>query len=348
MPNEMSGAAGKYVRTNMAVPTALIGGTPTWRGSSMAPLSVVPLLPGLCFDARGRGVYPLSHPGRFPRGTRISGRRGTMDLWLTLGAIGTARTVAYLTDVPEGEFQANFLAITLDASNRPGLEFQQVLTPLTAATGTFTATGAIVTTETITIEGKAYQILDTLVDADGNVLKGATPSDTLDNLVAAINLGHGPGTIYAASTTLNPDVSAARGAGLTLVVTAKLPGVGGNVLTTTDLVVNGSWTTGGTLVGGVGTTVTIAAVTPSYPAIAADAVVHVRMTWDSANPVAGPRYASLTINGEPIPVGDWSTDPTAAWLPFQPQYLVVAGDPVAGSEFNGTVTAAQLSEIVTP
>lgn len=347
MPNEMPGAAGKYVSTNMAIPTSLIGGTPTWKGASMRQPTVSPLLPGLCFEAHGWGRFPLSQPGRFPRGTRISGRRGTMDLHITLGAIGTARTVAYLTDGIAGEYQANFLAVTIDTANRPALEFQQVTTPLTAATGTLTATGAITNTETVTIDTKVYTILDVLTGADGEVLKGATVGDTLDNLVSAITLGTGLGTLYGAAMTLHPTVSAARGAGDTMVATAKTPGPGGNALATTQATVNATWG-GATLAGGLGSVATIAAVTPSYTAIAANRPVHVRMTWDSENPVDGTRHASLSINGEPIPVGDWSTDPTAVWDAFQPQYLVLDGDPVVGSEFNGIVKAVQLSEMVTP
>lgn len=345
MPNDLP--IDRYVKKNLAVPTAVLGGTPTWKGRAMGPDTVVPLLPGVCFEARGAGVFSLSQPDRFPRGPRISGRRGTMDLWVVMGAVGAIRSVAYLTDDPNSP--SNFMAIKIDTSNRPLLEVQQVVTPVVAATGTFTATGEIVTTETITINGKTYTVLDTLVDVDGNVQKGATVSDTLNNIVAAINLGLGAGTLYAASTTLNPDVTAARGAGNTIVVTAKIPGAVGNSLTTTEVVVNGSWTTGGTLVGGLGTTTTIADVTPSYTAIAEGARVHVRMVWDSAQPVDGPRYAALTINGVSIPVGDWSTSPTTAWAPFQPLYLVLGDHPTFGDDgFNGTVEAAQLSEVITP
>ena len=70
---------------------------------------------------------------RFPRGPRISGQRGTFDLWIRTGSNGTARTVAYLTDNPSR--LSNFIAIKIDASNRPLVDFQQETTPLSAATG---------------------------------------------------------------------------------------------------------------------------------------------------------------------------------------------------------------------
>ncbi len=344
MPNNMPGAR-RYVRTNLAVPTALIGATPTWKGRSMAQHTVVPFIPGQCFEARGTGVFPLSQPGRFPRGTRVSGRQGSLDLWLTAGVIGTERTVAFLTDDPSSPY--NFLAVKLDASNRPLLEVQQVVTPLSAATGVLTATGAITNTETVTIDTKTYTIQSVLTDVDGNVLQGSTVGDTLDNLVAAINLSTGAGSIYAASMTTHPTVRAVRGAGDTMVVMAKILGTGGNTIPTTETAVNASWG-GATLSGGAGSTTTIADVTPSYGTIAAGEPIHVRMAWDSVNPVLSLRHASLSVNGEAIPSGDWSTDPTSAWPSFQPRYLVLGGDLLGASVFNGTIWSAQISEAVAP
>lgn len=343
MPNQMPGTA-QYVRLNMAVPTALIGQTPTWKGQSMTQHTVTPLIPGVCFEARGKGSFLLGRAGAFLRGSRISGHRGTLDMWVTMGATGSARTIAYLTDDLVNPY--NYVAIKVDTSNRPLLAIQQIVTPLSAATGILTATGAITNTETVTIDGKVYTVLDTLVDADGNVLKGATVGATLNNLAAAIDLGIGKGTLYADSMTLHSTVSAARGAGDTLVATAKVLGTSGNALTTTKTTANASWG-GGTLAGGAGSTTTIANVTPSYTAISASQPVHIRMTWDSENPVSGTRHASLSINEEAIPLIDWATDPVANWAAFQPQYLVLAS-PLLDAEFNGVIKSVQLSEVVTP
>jgi hypothetical protein len=102
------------------------------------------------------------------------------------------------------------------------------------------------------------------------------------------------------------------------------------------------------MAGGLGSTTTIADVTPSYTTIAAGQPVHVRMTWDSENPVSGTRYASLSVNGAAIPSVDWSTNPTSIWTAFQPQYLVLASGLLGVAAFNGTVRSAQLSETVTP
>lgn len=127
-----------------------------------------------------------------------------------------------------------------------------------AATGVLTLTGNAVDTETVTIGTKTYTFQATLTDVDGNVLIGATASDSLDNLIAAITLGAGSGTLYAASTTLHPTVTAVAGAGDTMDVTAKSTGTGGNSIATTETLTNGSWGAA-TLSGGAGDVVILGA-----------------------------------------------------------------------------------------
>lgn len=124
-------------------------------------------------------------------------------------------------------------------------------TAAVAATGTLTFGANPLNTETVTIGTKTYTFQTALTDVDGNVLIGATASDSLDNLIAAINLDAGAGTLYAASMTLNNDVTAAAGAGDTMDVTAKLKGEGLNTLATTTTVTSGAWG-GATLSGGTG------------------------------------------------------------------------------------------------
>lgn len=120
-----------------------------------------------------------------------------------------------------------------------------------AATGTLTLTGNASDTETVTIGTKTYTFQTVLTNVDGNVLIGASASDTLDNLIAAINLGAGAGTLYAAATTANGFVTAAAGAGDTMDVTAIKAGTYGNTYATTETLTNGSWGAA-TLTGGSG------------------------------------------------------------------------------------------------
>lgn len=118
-----------------------------------------------------------------------------------------------------------------------------------AARGTLTFTDQPANGETVVIGSKTYTFQTTLTDVDGNVQIGATTADSIDNLVSAINLSTGAGTKYAASMTLNTQVTASEGTGLTMVVVAKTPGVAGNSIGTTDTVADASWGAA-TLLGG--------------------------------------------------------------------------------------------------
>lgn len=124
------------------------------------------------------------------------------------------------------------------------------------ATGTLTLTANAGNNETVVIGGKTYTFQTSLTNSDGNVLIGGSASASLDNLIAAINLGAGSGSLYAAATTANDDVSAAAGAGDTMVVTALTGGTPGNDVTTTETMTNGSWG-GATLSGGEGSIRTV-------------------------------------------------------------------------------------------
>lgn len=217
MSNDAPGA-GRFVQNNMATPTAGVG-TPTWAsGSSMLAATVLPILPGVAFDARGTGRFDLTTDTKL--GPRVSGRQGSIDLAFVAGATGTARTLAYLTDSLTSP--TRYILLGIDTSNRPRLVIKDEL-----------------------------------------------------------------GT-------------------------------------------------------------TVASVTPSYTAIASGQTVLVRMTWDSLNPVYGTRQASLRVNRELIPDGDWATDPTADWTHFQPTHLVLGAGLAGASDFNGTISLVQVSNVVSP
>lgn len=111
-----------------------------------------------------------------------------------------------------------------------------------AASETLTFAGNAGNTETVTIDAKVYTFQTVLTDVDGNVLIGATADDTINNLIAAINLTDtGKGVIYAATMTLHPTATAAAGAGDTMDATAKTTGTGGDAIATTETMASGSW-----------------------------------------------------------------------------------------------------------
>lgn len=123
-----------------------------------------------------------------------------------------------------------------------------------AATGTLTLSGNVSAGQGVTIGGKVYSFQNSVDGGgDGAVKVGASASESLDNLIAAINLGTGAGTLYGPPTVLHPTVTAAAGAGDTMVVTAKLEnaiGSAGNAIGTSETLSNGSWGSA-TLTGGV-------------------------------------------------------------------------------------------------
>jgi len=104
------------------------------------------------------------------------------------------------------------------------------------ATGVLTATANPAAGGIVRI-GSYYYTIVTALTAAGvpfEVLRGASASDTLDNLIAAINSGAGAGTTYGNTTPPNPDVSAAAGAGDTIDLSSRYSGVDANYLTTTE------------------------------------------------------------------------------------------------------------------
>ena len=117
------------------------------------------------------------------------------------------------------------------------------------STGVLTLTGQPLDTETVTINGKVYTFQTVLTDVDGNVLIGASADDSIDNLVAAINLDAGAGSLYAASTTEQTDVDASAGVGDTMDVLAQAGGTQGDSITTTETLTDGSFAEV-TLIGG--------------------------------------------------------------------------------------------------
>jgi len=365
MPNEIPGNAGRLVYTNLTPITAGVGVPPTYQGVGMRAHTVVPLIDGHVFSARGQGTWDLDEPNvppldaRFTRGSRLTGVRGTLDLWMALGADGTARTVCYLTDDPVSP--GNVIALRVDSQNRALMVATQGVIMPTPAGGILEFTSNATNTEDVTLDSKTYTFQATLTDVDGNVLIGATSEETLRNLTAAINLEPwGKGVVYADAMTANPAVEAhypGPGGVLQMQAESKQVGTVGNSIATTENLLSGQWINGATMVDGTdGNLTTVAEVDPTgpppRPAVPPGAVVHVRVAWDSGNRITDtPRHMSFSYNGEPIAVGYWGTDPLTGWAPWQPTHLVL-GVGLSGlylePDFNGAIRAVQLSNLVLP
>lgn len=128
------------------------------------------------------------------------------------------------------------------------------VTASVAASGVLTLTGNPLANDTVLTGTKTYTFTSPLGANDGDVLIGAAATNTIDNLIAAINLAAGSGSTYAAATTANDFISAAAGAGDTMDATALAEGTQGNSIATTDPIDVGvvmSWANT-TLTGGAG------------------------------------------------------------------------------------------------
>jgi hypothetical protein len=151
----------------------------------------------------------------------------------TLIAIGASQ-VAYGTDYRTTAAAAAKVADIRAVTRAPTLYGSQTLT----------FTGQPANNETVTTGGKAYKFRTagtSMVGApDGEVLIGANTAASVANLIAAINLAAGLGTTYSDQTLPNPVVSAAVGAGTTIVVTSK-DGVTPSSVILAEAVANATW-----------------------------------------------------------------------------------------------------------
>jgi hypothetical protein len=229
-----------------------------------------------------------------------------------------------------------------------------------AATGTLSLNSNPIANETVTTGTKTYTFTSPLGAADGDVLLGATASDSLDNLISAIENapgGAGSGTLWAAATTANGFVSAAAGAGDTMDVTALVPGTAGNLIASTETFSDASsvWTNGATLTGGDGdveilligelptqTTAAIGAVTTLGTVAAYDA------TFGTATATAVVAAGTAVAPANMVEIVDGSTrdpildgDGKRIWGLFQTE------SNTDGSTMTGTTpTRAQISFVV--
>ena len=122
------------------------------------------------------------------------------------------------------------------------------ITGLAEATALLTVSGQPADTNTVTVNGKVYTFQTTLTNVDGNVLIGATVNDSIFNLMSAINLDAGAGTLYAALTTLHSTFYVGLTALPNMTVRHKIAGKVGNGKAMATTV--GAWSWSGNSAGG--------------------------------------------------------------------------------------------------
>lgn len=97
-------------------------------------------------------------------------------------------------------------------------------------------------TEEVVVGGKTYVFQASLTDVAGHVKIGTDAADSANHLIAAITLGSGSGTDYAASTEVNDNVTAYWQSSPTLLkVRANTAGSSGNSIACTTTAAHADW-----------------------------------------------------------------------------------------------------------
>ena len=115
--------------------------------------------------------------------------------------------------------------------------------------------GAVpIAADTITIDTKTYTFVAdvTAAPADGQVLIGTTVADCRDNMISAINLEAGAGTLYSVNTTEHPTCEAAISGTDDFIARAKEGGTAGNAIVISDSMTDplNLWTASATVLSG--------------------------------------------------------------------------------------------------
>lgn len=201
------------------------------------------------------GVYPM----------RLSGNGDVTNLRLDVEGLKETSTITTIADSNSSLSGKYFDLTDINGTARIWFDMAATIasgsitygTPAVAvaATGTLTLSANPSNNETVTIGATTYTFKTTLsVSPTANeVLIGSNASDTIDNLINAVNdSGIGEGSQYGSGTTANASASAAAGAGDTMVLTALVAGYNVSIATTETLV-NGSFGVA-TLTGGLNRT----------------------------------------------------------------------------------------------
>ena len=186
---------------------------------------------------------------------RLSGANDSMILRLDVEGLREITTVTCGADTA-GSLDGDYIEIRelADAKVWPWFNMAR------KSSQTLTLTANAGNNETVVIGAKTYTFKTTLTPAANEILIGAAATDSIDNLIAAVNLAAGIGTLYGTGTTINADCAAEAGAGDTLIVRAITAGTAGNSVATTETMANGSWGAA-TLAGG-----TASSTAPTPPA----------------------------------------------------------------------------------
>ena len=209
------------------------------------------------------------------------------------------------------------------------------------ATGVLTAADNPADGDTVTIISKIYTFKTALTSADApyEVLIGAAATDSLDNLIAAVNSGAGAGTTYGYNTPPNADVSAAAGAGDTIDFSSRYSGVDANNITTVADGADLSWGAA-TLTGATGAGVTYSESVEAHPLVDAAALSTNGITATALTAgTAGNSIATTDTLGDVHATGTLTFTPgtvTTQTIQIGGVYYIYAADPTSDPAADGS------------
>jgi hypothetical protein len=153
--------------------------------------------------------------------------------------MGDVFTSGLASDSGQGYANSYFDNVNTGHVISKAMEGINATTTASSKSGTLSYTGQPSNAETVTLGTKTYVFQTTLTDVDGNVKIGATLTESIDNLIAAMKLDAGAGTKYAASTTAHPNAAllAYQHVSDTMVVTQST----GTGLASTETITNANW-----------------------------------------------------------------------------------------------------------
>lgn len=140
--------------------------------------------------------------------------RETQNDWLASGSDAQKDAIVEATDFIETKFRDLF----------KGCRFHK---DISCARATVWFSGSPGSTESVTIGTQAYTFVTTLTAAY-DVLIGDSTSETIENMISAVNAGEGEGTDYGTGTVAHETVAAEQGIDNTIYLTARSAGTAGN------------------------------------------------------------------------------------------------------------------------
>lgn len=167
---------------------------------------------------------------------------GVVGVPVTILGEGFANSTECVIEIAGTGFKSEIASSSAGAFSSAGLADH--------ATVTLTSTGNALTTETVTLGTQVYTLRSGTATLLPNEIRlGATASDTLDNIKAAVNGSSGESVTYGLGTPKNVDVFAGPKTATTIIFYARKPGTIGNGIVSTETLTTNAFGAG-TLTGG--------------------------------------------------------------------------------------------------